>query len=190
MRTRAVPRPATARTNQTAITQLITGKLETRGHTPLGKHAALSVSLAIMATMPVIPAPIPAPRNIAWPLTDREDSAGEREPDEPVASLASTRLSNLRADPIDQAFGDRVVIVAAKFLMHCCCGSDVIPGGLIHGITLHLKYRKVYDRNGAAEVRRAIRAWPLAWPSPSGPQGRQRSPALKGGSRRSFLRSG
>ena len=34
------------------------------------------------------------------------------------------------------------------------------------------------------------RAWPLAWPSPSGPLGRQRSPALKGGSRRSFLRSG
>ncbi len=37
---------------------------------------------------------------------------------------------------------------------------------------------------------RAFRAWPSAWPSPSGPQGRQRSPALKGGSRRSFLRSG
>lgn len=53
----------------------------------------LSVSLAIMATMPVTPAPIPAPRNIAWPLPDREDSAGEREPDEPVRSLASTRLS-------------------------------------------------------------------------------------------------
>jgi hypothetical protein len=29
---------------------------------------------------------------------------------------------------------------------------------------------------------RADRAWPLAWPSPSGPLGRQRSPALKGGS--------
>ena len=37
---------------------------------------------------------------------------------------------------------------------------------------------------------RAYRAWPLAWPSPSGPLGWQRSPALKGGSRRSFLRSG
>jgi hypothetical protein len=37
---------------------------------------------------------------------------------------------------------------------------------------------------------RASRAWPLAWPSPSGPLGRQRSTALKGGSRRSFLRSG
>jgi hypothetical protein len=37
---------------------------------------------------------------------------------------------------------------------------------------------------------RAARAWPLAWPSPSGPLGRQRSPALKGGSQRSFLRSG
>ena len=29
---------------------------------------------------------------------------------------------------------------------------------------------------------RAFWAWPLAWPSPSGPLGRQRSPALKGGS--------
>jgi hypothetical protein len=28
---------------------------------------------------------------------------------------------------------------------------------------------------------RAFGAWPLAWPSPSGPLGRQRSPALKGG---------
>ena len=96
MRTRAVPRPATAKTNQTAITQLMTGKLETREHTPLGKHAArteLSVLLAIMATMPVIPAPMPAPRKIAWLLPDREDSAAEREPDEPVRSLASTRLS-------------------------------------------------------------------------------------------------
>lgn len=93
MRTRAVPRPATAKTNQTAITQLMTGKLETRGHTPLGKQAALSVSLAIMATMPVIPAPIPAPRSSTGPLLDRDDSAGEREPDEPVRSLASTRLS-------------------------------------------------------------------------------------------------
>ena len=37
---------------------------------------------------------------------------------------------------------------------------------------------------------RAYRAWPPAWPSPSGPLGWQRSPALKGGSRRSFLRSG
>jgi len=37
---------------------------------------------------------------------------------------------------------------------------------------------------------RAYRAWPLAWPPPSGPAGRQRSPALKGGSWRSFLRSG
>jgi hypothetical protein len=83
MPTRAVPRPATARTIQTAITQLITGK----------GRAGLSVSLAIMATMPVIPAPIPAPRNTAGPLPDREDSAGEREPDEPVPSLASTRLS-------------------------------------------------------------------------------------------------
>ena len=36
---------------------------------------------------------------------------------------------------------------------------------------------------------RALRAWPVAWPSPSGPLGRQRSLALKGGSRRSFLRS-
>jgi hypothetical protein len=35
--------------------------------------------------------------------------------------------------------------------MHCCCGTDVTPGRLIHGMTLHLKYRKVYDRNGAAE---------------------------------------
>ena len=72
------------------------GKLETREHTPLGKHAArteLSVLLAIMATMPVIPAPMPAPRKIAWLLPDREDSAAEREPDEPVRSLASTRLS-------------------------------------------------------------------------------------------------
>jgi hypothetical protein len=43
----------------------------------------------------------------------------------------------------------------------------------------------------AAEVSpRAFRAWPLAWPLPSGPLGRQRSPALKGGSWRSFLRSG
>jgi hypothetical protein len=34
----------------------------------------------------------------------------------------------------------------------------------------------------AAEVSpRAFRAWPVAWPSPSGPPGRQRSPALKGG---------
>jgi hypothetical protein len=33
------------------------------------------------------------------------------------------------------------------------------------------------------KVRRApYRAWPLAWPSPSGPLGWQRSPALKGGS--------
>ena len=29
---------------------------------------------------------------------------------------------------------------------------------------------------------RGYRAWPPAWPSPSGPLGRQRSPALKGGS--------
>jgi hypothetical protein len=53
MRTRAVPRPATASTNQTAITQLMTGKLETRERTPPAEHAArtgLSVSLAIMAT--------------------------------------------------------------------------------------------------------------------------------------------
>jgi hypothetical protein len=28
---------------------------------------------------------------------------------------------------------------------------------------------------------RAYRAWPVAWPSPSGPLGWQRSPALKGG---------
>ena len=85
MRSRAVPRPAAARTIQTAITQFITGKLETREHTPLGKHTArtgLWVSLAIMAMMPVIPAPIPTPRNSAGPLPDREDSAGEREPDE------------------------------------------------------------------------------------------------------------
>ena len=47
-------RPAIARTIQTAITQLITGK----------GRAGLWVPLAIMATMPVIPAPIPiaAPR--------------------------------------------------------------------------------------------------------------------------------
>jgi hypothetical protein len=33
------------------------------------------------------------------------------------------------------------------------------------------------DRAAAAEVRRApLRAWPLAWPSPSGPPGWQRSP--------------
>ena len=31
--------------------------------------------------------------HVAWPLPDREDSAGGREPDEPVRSLASTRLS-------------------------------------------------------------------------------------------------
>jgi hypothetical protein len=37
---------------------------------------------------------------------------------------------------------------------------------------------------------RVLRAWPLAWPLPSGPLGWQRSPALKGGSCRSFLRSG
>jgi hypothetical protein len=30
---------------------------------------------------------------LAGPLPDRDDSAGEREPDEPVLSLASTRLS-------------------------------------------------------------------------------------------------
>jgi len=35
-----------------------------------------------------------------------------------------------------------------------------------------------------------LRAWPSAWPLPSGPLGWQRSPALRGGSRRSFLRSG
>ncbi len=72
---------------------------------------------------------------------------------------------------INQAFCDRVVIVAAKFLVHCCCGSDVIPGRLIHGITIRLRYWTVYVRNGAAEVRRAFRAWPLAWPSRSAPPG-------------------
>ena len=38
------------------------------------------------------------------------------------------------------------------------------------------------DSAGSLGSPRAFRAWPLAWPSPSGPLGRQRSPALKGGS--------
>ena len=49
-------------------------------------------------------------------------------------------LVDLRADPIDQAFCDRTVIVAAKFVMRRCCGSDFVPGHLIHGVTIHLKY--------------------------------------------------
>jgi hypothetical protein len=24
--------------------------------------------------------------------------------------------------------------------MRCCCGSDIVPGHLIHGVTIHLKY--------------------------------------------------
>jgi len=48
-------------------------------------------------------------------------------------------LVDLRADPIDQAFCDRAVIIAAEFTMSCCCGSYVIPGRLIHSVTIHLK---------------------------------------------------
>ena len=55
-------------------------------------------------------------------------------------------LVDLRADPIDQAFCDRAVIVAAKFVMCCCCGSDVVPGCLIHRVTLHLNHRTGYYR--------------------------------------------
>jgi hypothetical protein len=39
-------------------------------------------------------------------------------------------LVDLRTDPIDQALCDRTVIVAAKFVMHCCYGSDGAGLGL------------------------------------------------------------
>ena len=39
-----------------------------------------------------------------------------------------------------------------------------------------MPYRRLKHVVGLVEVRRALRAWPLAWPSPSGPLGRQRSP--------------
>lgn len=44
--------------------------------------------IAIMATRPVIPAPIPALAHIAWLLPACGDFAGEREPDEPLRTLA------------------------------------------------------------------------------------------------------
>jgi len=50
---------------------------------------------------------------------------------------------DLRADPIDQAVCNRILMVAAKFATCCCCcSSDVIPGCLIHGVTI---YRKRWD---------------------------------------------
>jgi hypothetical protein len=48
-------------------------------------------------------------------------------------------LVDLCADPIDQAFCDRAVVVAAEFVMSRCCGSDVVPGCLIHSVTIRLK---------------------------------------------------
>jgi hypothetical protein len=49
--------------------------------------------LAIIATMPVIPAPTPALINIGRILRDDEDSAGEPESDRGEPSRASIRLS-------------------------------------------------------------------------------------------------
>jgi hypothetical protein len=68
-------------------------------------------------------------RNPRWGPGNRRSSA----------QLGVYSLVDFRADPVNQAFCDRAVIVAAKFVMCCCCGSDVIPRRLVHGVTLHLK---------------------------------------------------
>jgi integrase len=49
-------------------------------------------------------------------------------------------LVDLRANPIDQTLRDRTIVVATKFAVRCRCGGDVVPGGLIHYITIHLDY--------------------------------------------------
>src|SRR6266498_1823376 len=48
---------------------------------------------------------------------------------------------DLRTDPLDQALGDRAVIVAAKFAVRRRRGSNVISGDLLHGDTIHLDHR-------------------------------------------------
>ncbi len=89
-----------------------------------------------------------------------------------------TQMQHNNHNPIHAALTDPdAVIVGAKLVMRCCCGSDVVPGDLIHSVAIHLNRWTVYYpkwcRGGSL---RAFRAWPLAWPSPSGPLGWQRSP--------------
>src|ERR1035441_8141366 len=50
-------------------------------------------------------------------------------------------LVDLLADPLDETLGYRAVIVAAKFVVRCRCGCDVLAGTLIHGEKIHLDYR-------------------------------------------------
>jgi hypothetical protein len=67
--------------------------------------------------------------HIAWLLSDRGIPRGRAGTRRTGAQLGVYSLVDLRADPIDRAFCDRVVMVAAKFVM-CCCGSDLVPDGL------------------------------------------------------------
>jgi hypothetical protein len=95
-----------------------------------GTTVRLIPPLATMATMPVspapMPAPIPAPVHSAW-LLPRLPNRWRARSWRTSAELDVYPLVDLRTNPIDQAFCDRAVIVAAKFVMRCCSGSDVVP---------------------------------------------------------------
>ena len=59
----------------------------------------------------------------------------------PVAAMPESGIDpliDLRADPLDQALGDRAVIIAAKFMMRCRRRGDVLTGKLVHGDKIHL----------------------------------------------------
>ena len=51
---------------------------------------------------------------------------------------------DLSADALDQTLCNRGVVVAAQLLMCCRCSSDIAPGRLIHGVTIHLDYSTVH----------------------------------------------
>jgi hypothetical protein len=38
------------------------------------------------------------------------------------------------------------LIVTAKFTMRCHCGGNVVPGRVIHDLTIHLDYMPDYNR--------------------------------------------
>src|ERR1019366_7160068 len=59
----------------------------------------------------------------------------------PDAEPCVPPLVDLLADPLDETLGYRAVIVAAKFVVRCRCGCDVLAGTLIHGEKIHLDYR-------------------------------------------------
>jgi hypothetical protein len=124
--------------------------------------------LAIMATRPVIPAAV----HIARLLPDCEDSTGGREPDEPLRSLASSRLSisaPIRSTKLSAiaSLWSRPSSSCAAVAERCHSGS---PDPRHHGTyRIHCGLLQERRRGGSPRV---YRAWPVALPLPlpSGPR--------------------